>query len=123
MAPSGPLVESRQQTLAAITDALTGQITPALLSTETVTLDPITGAKTYTIVTQQVRTSDGRLTKPDTTTICRSCNAIISDTASKPCTTCTVTLCAGCAGTPPFCRSCRWNDRVRRFWTWLTRLS
>ena len=117
---SDHLVESRHQTITATTDALTGSITPAIISTETVTINPDTGTKNYTIVNGMVRTVDGRLTKPDATTVCRACGAIVSAAASKACTDCTVTLCATCAGDPARCNHCRWWDRVRRTWAWLT---
>jgi hypothetical protein len=117
------LVESRHQTIAATIDALTGAITPDVLTTETVTIDPLTGTKNYAIVTRMIRTADGRSVKPDAANQCRCCNAVISSTATKQCTTCTVTLCSSCAGNPAFCNHCRWNDRIRRFFTWLKKLS
>ena len=116
------LVESRHLTITAITDTLTGKITPVVMSTETVTINTLTGTKTYTIMTPLERTIDGRLVKPDATTICRSCGKPISQAASTACEHCTVTLCAHCAGAPALCNHCRWRDRVRRFWTWLTTL-
>lgn len=119
---SGHVVESRHQTITAITDAHTGQITPALMATETVSIDPLTGLKSYVIVTNLARAVDGRLVKPDAVLICRACKKTISTTASKSCTTCTVTLCASCAGDPAMCTYHRWKDRLGRALTWLTTL-
>jgi hypothetical protein len=115
------LVESRHQTITAITDTLTGNITTALLATETVTINPLTGTKTYTLMTGLVRTADGNIVKPDAVNVCRSCQAIISTNATKHCTTCKVTLCASCAGTPEQCRHCWWKEQRRRFGKWLTK--
>ena len=116
------LVESRHQTIIALTDKLTGSIVPVVMSTETVTINVLTGTKTYTIMTPLERTVDGRLVKPDATAICRSCGKTISSTASTACTDCTVTLCAHCAGAPARCNACRWQDRIRRCFAWLTTL-
>jgi hypothetical protein len=121
--PLDLLLEQHHRTIATITDVLTGATTPALLSAETVTVDPRTGAKTYTITTAHLRTADGRSVKPDAISLCRSCNASISETASRACVDCTVTLCAGCAGKPARCTPCRRRDLLRRFWKWLTTLS
>ena len=116
-------VESRHLTITAITDALTGIVTPAIMATETVSINPITGTKTYTITTSMERTVDGRLVKPDAALICRSCGKTVSPVASRACTACAVTLCAHCAGDPAQCAPCRWYDRLRRFLQWLTTLS
>lgn len=119
---SDQLVESRHQTITAKTDARNGQATPVLLTTETVTLDPETGTKNFTIINSMTQTVDGRLVKPDASNTCCSCGNTISNTATKACSVCTVTLCASCAGDPAYCTYHRWMDRLRRCWTWLTTL-
>jgi hypothetical protein len=116
------LVESRHQTIIATTDALTGAITPLIIATETVTINPLTGTRTYTIVNGMVLKADGRLTKPEATNPCRSCHATISSTATKTCSACMATVCAACAGDPALCTHCRRRERLRRFWEWLTTL-
>lgn len=119
---SGRLVESRHQSVLAITDAQTGIVTPTVMTTETVLLDPETGMKDFVVVNHLTRTVDGRTVRPDTANTCRACQKTISTDATLPCTGCRVTLCAGCAGIPAYCTCCRWKDRLARFWTWLTTL-